>query len=300
MATVYRATQTSLNRTVAIKKMFPQGDADNKFIRKVENEARSAASLDHDNIIKIYEFGMDGGAFYIAMEYMDGNDLETLLKDEKFQREIALLIALQALKGLHFAHQQGVIHRDIKPANIFISKTGQVKILDFGLARGGENMYVTSPNLVSGTPFFMSPEQARGDRQLDKRMDIFSIGILLYLIITKEFPFDENNIPGLFHAILNKKEKNIHSYAPTLPMTLARTIHRTLEKEKNDRPSSLLPLIEPLENYFYELGVRDAAREITNYALFLPTFTNVIVTEVQVFWPILDQKGRCRTLFSVS
>jgi len=265
MATVYQAVQKSLNRNVAIKKMATNFADNEILIKRFENEAKSAASLEHNNIIKIYDFGMDEGVFYISMEFIDGCDLDLLIKDRKFIREIGLMVALQAIKGLEFAHSRGVIHRDIKPGNILISKSGLVKVLDFGLASAGESVNLTSTDAVLGTPLFMSPEQARGEKDKDARIDIFSVGVLLYRILSGRFPFTGNNVPAVLYNIVHTAPQDIQELAPALPDELAVQIRLCMEKDKEKRLTGLRPLIDALENYFFEMGVRDTTREIARF-----------------------------------
>src|SRR3989339_2061653 len=242
MATVYQAVQKSLNRNVAIKKMATNFADNEILIKRFENEAKSAASLEHNNIIKIYDFGMDEGVFYISMEFIDGCDLDLLIKDRKFIREIGLMVALQAIKGLEFAHSRGVIHRDIKPGNILISKSGLVKVLDFGLASAGESVNLTSTDAVLGTPLFMSPEQARGEKDKDARIDIFSVGVLLYRILSGRFPFTGNNVPAVLYNIVHTAPQDIQELAPALPDELAVQIRLCMEKDKEKRLTGLRPL----------------------------------------------------------
>jgi serine/threonine-protein kinase len=265
MAKVFSAVQVSLNRQVAIKKLFPHLLGDPTQLKRFENEAKSTAALDHDNLIRIYEFGLDDGAFHIVMEFIDGPDLEKLLTETRFMKEIGLMIMLQALRGLHYAHQHNIIHRDIKPGNILIARNGRVKLVDFGLASAGESINLTASDTVIGTPLFMSPEQAKGEKVKDQRMDIFSTGTLLYRIITGKFPFLGNNIPSVLYSIIHTKEPDIHGLVPSLPDDLAKNITQCLEKEMDKRLPSLAPLIDSLQTYLYDIGLRDTAEEIAKY-----------------------------------
>jgi serine/threonine protein kinase len=265
MSVVYTAVQKSLGREVVIKKMVAHLAADVTLQKRFENEAKSAASLDHDNIIKIYDFGTDKDAFYICMEYVNGPSFDVLIKEPYYPREIGLMIMLQAMQGLEHAHKKGIIHRDIKPGNILVSNTGHVKVLDFGLAYAGESTHITVGDAVLGSPLYMSPEQAKGGWHKDIRMDIFSVGVLLYRILSGEFPFSGENIPALLLQIVHKKEKDIREMAPAFPDDLIKYISQCLEKDINRRLTSLMPLIESLHNYFFEIGVRDIVQEISKY-----------------------------------
>jgi serine/threonine protein kinase len=266
MGKVYLSTQISLNRKVIIKEMATGLLTNVSEIKRFENEARAAALLSHDNIIRIYDFGEDRGSFYISMEYVDGPDLETILKDRYCIPEIALMIVLHALKGLSFAHQHQIIHRDIKPGNILVSKAGAVKVVDFGLAHASQQqLHLTATDMIVGTPLYMSPEQASGEEKKNIQMDIWSVGVLLYRIITGDFPFKGENVPAILFQIVQSKQKPVRELAPALPDGLAETIDLCLEKDRAQRLSSLAPIIESLQNYFYEIGVRDTAEQVRKY-----------------------------------
>ena len=266
MGKVYLATQISLNRKVIIKEMVSGLLTNPIEIKRFENEARAAAALNHDNIIRIYDFGEDRGSFYIAMEFINGPDLETILKDRNYLPEIGLMIALHALKGLTHAHSHHIIHRDIKPGNILVSKDGAVKVVDFGLAHASsQQKHLTASDVIVGTPIFMSPEQATGEEKKDLRMDVWSIGVLLYRIITGTYPFQGENVPAILFQIVHTKEPPIQEYFPALPRDLADTINGCLIKDRTKRLSNLSPLIEALQNYFYEIGIKDTAEQIRRY-----------------------------------
>ncbi|MGA2506842.1 MAG: serine/threonine-protein kinase [Chitinispirillaceae bacterium] len=266
MGKVYLATQVSLNRKVIIKEMATGLLTSATEIKRFENEARAAALLGHDNVIRIYDFGEDRGSFYISMEYVDGPDLETLLRDAHCIPEIALMIVLHALKGLNFAHQHQIIHRDIKPGNILVSKVGAVKVVDFGLAHAGaQQMHLTATDTIVGTPLYMSPEQASGEEKKNIQMDIWSVGVLLYRIITGDYPFKGDNVPAILYNIVQSKQPPIQELAPALPDDLAQNIDLCLEKDRANRLTILAPLIESLQSYFYDIGVRDTAEQIRQY-----------------------------------
>jgi hypothetical protein len=295
MGKVYRATQISLSRKVVIKELSLGSlhDASSR-IKGFENEAKFAASLNHDNIIRIYDFGEDRGAFYIAMEYIKGSNLEELLTGKPFPLEIGLMIAFQALKGLHYAHQKGIVHCDVKPGNILVSITGKVKIADFGLAHSIVQPvgYSASAKLFM-TPAYLSPELAQGiaeqetskdvgvETELvtvapissehpgiashDTRRDLWAVGVLLYRIVCSRFPFSGKTITGLAQSIMHHKEQPVLQIAPALPDDLAEQISACLIKEPVRRLPMLAPLIESLGNFFYEIGIRDSELEIRKF-----------------------------------
>ena len=267
MGKVYLATQISLGRKVIIKEMATGLLTNTTEIKRFENEARAAAALDHDNIIRIYDFGEDRGSFYISMEYIDGPDLESILKDNNYIPEIGLMIVLHALKGLSYAHAHGIIHRDIKPGNILVSRVGAVKVVDFGLAHAAsrDQMNLTATDMIVGTPLFMSPEQATGEERKDGRMDIWSVGVLLYRIITGTYPFMGDNVPAILFHIVQSNQPPLGEIVPALPDDLAGNIDHSLVKDRTRRLTGLGPLIESLQNYFYEIGIKDTAEEIRGY-----------------------------------
>jgi serine/threonine protein kinase len=266
MGKVYLATQISLNRKVIIKEMATGLLTNTAEIKRFENEARAAAVLDHDNIIRIYDFGEDRGSFYISMEFIDGPNLDDILKNRHYLPEIGLMIILFALKGLSHAHTHRIIHRDIKPGNILISKAGAVKVADFGLAHAGsQQLNLTASDVIVGTPLFMSPEQATGEEKKDLRMDVWSVGVLLYRIITGTYPFQGENVPAILYNIVQTREQQIHEVYPAIPNDLADNINACLVKDRSKRLSNLSPLITSLQNFFYEIGIKDPAEEIRRY-----------------------------------
>ena len=266
MSRLYLATQISLRRQVVIKEMAAGLVTTKNEIKRFENEAQAGASLSHDNIIRIYDFGEEKGSFYIAMEYVDGSDLDQLLQDEKFPREIGMMILHQALRGLAYAHEKGVVHRDVKAANILVGNGGAVKVVDFGLAyAGAHSAQLTSTGAIVGTPVYMSPELVNGEVSKDPRMDIWAAGVILYRLITGEFPFTGENVPSTLINIIQNKEKSAEEIDKTLPPNLAAQLHACLEKDHAKRLATLGPLIQALQDHFFDLGVRDPVDMIRRY-----------------------------------
>jgi serine/threonine protein kinase len=266
MGNVYLATQVALDRRVVIKELTSTSQKDPKLIKRFENEAKSAAGLDHDNIIKVFDFGEDRHSFFISMEYVDGLDLEQLMHWKPFPREIGLMILLQAMKGLNYAHDQGIVHCDVKPGNILVSKTGKVKVVDFGLAHASirEAEYMDKASVFI-TPGYMPPEVASGNNGENVLMDIWSTGVLAYRIICGMLPFASDDIRKLIFSIVHEKEKDVQSIVPTLPEDLSAAVRACLEKNPRKRPATLDNMIESLENYIYDLGVRNVEKMIMNY-----------------------------------
>ena len=267
MGKVYIATQISLNRKVVIKEMAAGLLLDSDEIKRFENEARAAGSLNHDNIIRIYDYGEEKNSFYISMEYIDGPDLEQILtSEEELPVEIGLAIFLLALRGLSYAHEHGVIHRDFKPANILVSKSGTVKVVDFGLAYAQTNpARITSTGSIVGTPAYMSPELVSGEESKHKCMDIWACGVILYKIITGKLPFSKENIPSTLISVIQEKETPINELVNAFPESIVNLVHKCLEKDKNSRLDSLELLIQALQDYLIEVGIKDPSFAIKRY-----------------------------------
>ena len=203
MGEVYLAEDTRLRRRVAIKIVNTKVAADSARFRRFEREAHTASSLNHPNILTIYEFGEDAGVHFLATEFVEGKTLREILSAGKIELDDALKIAIQIASALQAAHAAGIVHRDIKPENLMIRADGYVKVLDFGLAKLTEHpaakssgysdettrtILQTQAGIVMGTAAYMSPEQARG-KPVDARTDIFSLGIVLYELLTRRLPF---------------------------------------------------------------------------------------------------------------
>ncbi|MBD3179559.1 MAG: protein kinase [Candidatus Latescibacteria bacterium] len=207
---IYEAIQISLDRKVIIKKLHPHLTSDPDFINRFEMEAKTAASLNHENIVRIIDSGKQNSTYYIVMEYIEGISLRTLMdRRHPLEEDISMLIAHGICYGLTHAHRHGIIHRDIKPANIMISREGVVKITDFGLAKliRGQVSQTQSGSLL-GTPLYMSPEQAIGDN-VDVRSDIFSLGSICYEMVTGKKPFNGNNYASVIQSIISRPIKEL-------------------------------------------------------------------------------------------
>ncbi len=244
MGEVYEAIDPQLDRKIALKVLPPEIARDPGRLQRFLREAKAASSLNHPAVIQIHEIAQDGDAHFISMEYVDGETLEARLSKAKLEICEALRIALIVADALQAAHSKGIVHRDIKPSNIMLANSGQVKILDFGLAKvqaiegeitpPSEVPTKTSSGIVMGTPLYMSPEQALG-KDLDQRSDIFSFGVLLYEMFSGQKPFSGADLKAVLGQILYRDPDQIRLRRADLPADLDLIISRCLKKEPSER-----------------------------------------------------------------
>ena len=234
MGEVYKAHDAVLNRMVAIKTITADLGSDETLRKRFQREAQSAARLNHPNIITVYDYGEEHNKIYMAMELLEGIDLkQTIVQRAPLSLDEKLEIMDQICDGLAFAHAGDIVHRDLKPANIHLLANGQVKIMDFGLARlGGSEM--TRTGMVMGTPHYMSPEQVRGERA-DSRSDIFSLGCVFYELLTYRKPFDADSMHAVLFKVMQEEPAPVAQFAPDTPHVLQDLLDRTLAKDPNQR-----------------------------------------------------------------
>ena len=246
MGTVYKAFDPLLTRVVAVKVISGQLDVNPDHRERFFREARAAAQLSHRNIITIYDLGEQDGAPYLAMEYLEGRDLDQRLHDgEGMSLTRKLELALSICEGLAHAHACGLIHRDIKPANVFVTDDGGVKILDFGLARLITSE-LTRSNVMVGTVNYMAPEQLRGERA-DHRADIFSFGVLLYELLGGRKPFQGDSAAATMYKILHEVPKALDELDPAVGPALTTLVDRAMAKAREDRYQRMTDLLRDLE-----------------------------------------------------
>jgi serine/threonine protein kinase len=247
MGVVFKAKDTRLNRTVALKflstELTQNKDAKKRFIQ----EAQAAAALEHPNICTVYEVDEADGQTFIAMSYIEGHSLKDKLKDGPLDVDEAKDIALQVAEGLKDAHEKGIVHRDIKPANIMLTKKGQGKITDFGLAKLSWGADLTKPATIMGTVAYMSPEQARGE-EVDHRIDIWSLAAMLYEMLSGERPFQKAQEQALIYAILNDKPTPLSLLRSDIPNHIEKLIEKALAKKADERYQNIQKLIQDLNH----------------------------------------------------
>ena len=237
MGVVYRATDPSLSRTVAIKTVIMSDDPKEKaeYEARYNQEAKAAGGLNHPNIVTIYDIGKSGNVAYMAMELLEGSELRTLLTSGKHIEAVrAVEIAAQVAEGLAYAHQHGVVHRDVKPANIMILDSGPAKITDFGIARMRQAEVKTQTGVVMGSPRYMSPEQVAGKRA-EPRSDIFSLGVILYEMLTGKPAFTGEDVTSVMYQILNVVPPPPSSVNPDVPAVLDFIVAKALAKTVEER-----------------------------------------------------------------
>lgn len=236
MAVVYKARQRSLDRIVAIKELdIKRAGADPRAGDRFKLEARAAASLHHPSIITVHDFWERGNKAYIAMEFVDGLELKEVLdRTGALDPALATLIALQICRALKYAHERGIIHRDVKPGNIMLSRTGDVKLADFGIVFVSGTTDLTTTGAIIGTPSYMSPEQIR-DEEPGPASDVFSLGVVLYEVVTGTRPFSAKNEVALTHAILRKKPISPRRLNSRVGFKLSRIIMKCLKKKPHKR-----------------------------------------------------------------
>jgi eukaryotic-like serine/threonine-protein kinase len=236
MAIVYRAFQPSLNRHVAIKVLPPYLAHEPQFIQRFVREARAAARLRHPNIVVVYDVAEEEGLYYITMEYLEGQTLRDLIERQGALPPVRTArIAHQIAAALDHAHQHGLVHRDVKPANIFVGRDDHVTLTDFGIAKAGtETQHLTRTGTLVGTPEYMSPEQASGGA-VDGRTDLYSLGVVLYQMITGRVPFSSTTPHATLHAVIYEPPLPPRQLNPRIPPAVEAVLLKALAKRPEDR-----------------------------------------------------------------
>ncbi len=290
MGEVYLAQDARLGRKVALKLLYADVKQGDDWVRRFEQEARATSSLNHPNIITIYEVGQVDGSHFISAEFIDGQTLRQRLKNSIITLGEALDIAIQVATALSTAHDAGIIHRDIKPENVMLRSDGYVKVVDFGLAKfiekrllglfvsdpdaetqphgqGQPQSYVkTNPGAVMGTVSYMSPEQASGS-DVDARSDIFSLGILLYEMLTGRLPFEGSSASEVIIAIIQKRHAPMARFSPEVPVEMERIVGKALSKNREERYQTIKDMLIDLKRLKRGLEIEAETADLSEQEL---------------------------------
>ena len=271
MGVVYRARDSALARTVAIKTIALAGDAKERDVHEARfmQEARAAGSLSHPAIVTIYDVGREGDTAFIAMELVEGRDLRDLIRESSLTPARSVAIAAAVADGLAAAHERGIVHRDVKPANIMVLGDARVKIMDFGIAHMHEPMVKTQTGVLLGSPQYMSPEQIVG-QAVDYRTDIFSLALVLYEMLTGAKAFEGEDIPELMFKVANLPATPPSHIAPDVPAVVDFIIARALKKRAEERYASAADMARDLRSAMADVGAAEAQAEERQHAPTVP------------------------------
>src|SRR6516225_2318597 len=238
MGVVYRARDPIINRLVALKTITTGVANDPSLLQRFYREAQSAGGLQHPNIVTIYDMGEAGSLPYIAMELVEGENLEQVIaRRSAIPITLKLMYAMQACRAFDYAHKRGIVHRDIKPGNVMLNKDGTVKVVDFGIARVLENSR-TQTGMLIGTFAYMSPEQYHGEHA-DERSDVWSFGVLLYELLSYQRPFTGPTPASVMHNICSVEPAPLSKFVPECPKELEAVVSRMLRKSPRERYQSM-------------------------------------------------------------
>jgi beta-lactam-binding protein with PASTA domain/predicted Ser/Thr protein kinase len=270
MANVYLAEDQELGRRVAIKILNERHANDEQFVERFRREAKNAAALSHPNIVSIYDRGEAEGTYYIAMEYLDGRSLKELIVSRgPAPLNVAIEYVRQILSALRFAHRHGIVHRDIKPHNVLVDADGRVKVTDFGIARAGASQMTEAGSIV-GTAQYLSPEQARGTG-VDQRSDLYSLGIVLYELVTGKLPFNGDTPVEIAMKHLSQMPELPSTIRPELPRELDLVVTRALAKDPDERYQSAEEMDADLERLARGAAVSAETEESATQIMRAPT-----------------------------
>ncbi|HUJ56821.1 MAG TPA: Stk1 family PASTA domain-containing Ser/Thr kinase [Gaiellaceae bacterium] len=271
MADVYLAEDQELGRRVAIKILNDRHANDDQFIERFRREAKNAAALNHPNIVSIYDRGEAENTYYIAMEFLDGRSLKELIVGHgPAPVKVAVEYARQILSALRFAHRHGIVHRDIKPHNVLVDGEGRVKVTDFGIARAGTSQMTEAGSIV-GTAQYLSPEQARGG-EVDQRSDLYSLGVVLYELLTGQTPFEGDTPVEIAMKHLSRAPEPPSKLRPGLPRELDMVVMRALAKDPDDRYQSADEMEADLERVSRGAPVSATTTESATQIMRMPSY----------------------------
>jgi beta-lactam-binding protein with PASTA domain/predicted Ser/Thr protein kinase len=281
MANVYLAEDQELGRRVAIKILNERHASDEQFIERFRREAKNAAALSHPNIVSIYDRGEAEGTYYIAMEHLDGRNLKELLQARgPAPVRIAVEYARQILGALRFAHRKGIVHRDIKPHNVLVDAEGRLKVTDFGIARAGAASQMTEAGSIVGTAQYLSPEQARGGA-VDQRSDLYSVGIVLYELVTGKVPFSGDSPVEIAMKHLSAKPPLASETRKDIPRDLDLVVMRALAKDPDERYQSADEMDADLERVARGAAVSRETSDAATAVIAAPSSMPTAVTRLR-------------------
>jgi serine/threonine protein kinase len=260
MAVVYKAYDTRLERHVAVKVILPQKQHAEKFIKRFEREAKALAQLSHPNIVKVIDYGEHEGLPFLVMEYLPGGTLKQKLSGKPMPWREAVQILMPIVRALSYAHQQKIIHRDVKPSNILITDSGEPMLSDFGIAKmleADETLDLTGTGVGLGTPEYMSPEQAQG-KNVDARSDVYSLGIVLYEMVTGRKPYQADTPYAVVIKHVNEPLPSPGQFVPKFPFAAEKTLIKSLSKQPQDRYQTMGDFTIALEGLLDRSGAQEA------------------------------------------
>jgi serine/threonine protein kinase len=256
MSNVFRAHDQLLERTVALKILHEQYTRDEDYVERFRREARAVAQLAHPNIVTVIDRGEQDGRQFIVFEYVHGQNLKDLSAGGPLDPREAIRLALQVAHALSFAHDRGLVHRDVKPQNVLLNDEGQAKVTDFGIARSLDVHGVTQTGTVLGTSDYIAPEQARGQK-VDPKTDIYSLGVVLYELLTGEVPFSGDNFVAVAMRHVSEPPPSVLDHRPDCPVRLDLAVQRAMAKDPVDRFASMNDFCAELDACLAELESRD-------------------------------------------
>src|SRR6185503_10645637 len=280
MAEVFRGVAESMRgfkKNIAIKRILPSLTKNKKFVAMFLDEARLSLALQHANIVQVFDIGHSEDTYFIVMEYVDGCDLKALMEwrrriNKRIPIAHTLYVVMEICKGLSYAHElpnpetnaaMGIVHRDISPPNVLISKQGEIKVVDFGLAKATSQVEITDPGVVKGKMSYLSPEAARGE-EVDSRADIFAVGILLYEMLTGKRLFYGETDYQTVELVRNAKIPPLRPQNPQVEPELEDVVRKALARRAEDRYGSALDLQDALAHYSYSRGLKVISRDIAD------------------------------------
>jgi len=282
MGLVYQAHDPEIDRLIAIKALREDRLTSDSFVKRFLKESRAIGRLSHPNIVAVYDVGQDHGTVYIAMEFLEGKPLDSLLAEKQFSISEIVNLGIQAAETLDYANQKGIVHRDVKPSNIILQANGQIKITDFGIAHIEDPSapVQTQAGEILGTPAYMSPEQVLS-QPIDGRSDLFSLGIILYELSAGKRPFSGANLAAIFQSITRENPPPPSQINPSLPQDFSQIVMKCLAKKPEERFQTGQALAASLKSFLANIeapaGAERVTPKTTKNILFFATIAVILV-----------------------